>query len=174
MLEAVGAADLVILAFPVYVDTLPYLATEALERIAAVSPSPRRGGGRGERSFLAIANCGFPEAQHCDVALEVCRQFAGEAGYTWAGGLALGGGGAIDGRPLTEAGRMAREVVAALDAAAALLASGAVLTPEIEAQVRMPMMPKQLYLLAGNAGWLLTARKNEALRQLGARPLRAA
>jgi hypothetical protein len=134
-------------------------------------PAPAPVPARERARFLAIANCGFPEAQHCDVALEICRQFAGEAAFTWAGGLALGGGGTINGQPLAQANGMAREVVAALDAAAAILASGAVLTAEIEAQVRGPMMPKWLYLLAGNAGWLLTARKNGTLWRLGARPL---
>jgi hypothetical protein len=152
------------------VDTLPYLATEALERIAASSPSPVRGGGRGERSFLAIANCGFPEARHCDVALAICRQFAREAGFAWAGGLALGAGGAINGRPLAQAGGMARNVTAALDAAADALARGETLSPEIEAQMRQPLMPRGLYRLAGNAGWLMTARRNGVLRRLGARP----
>jgi hypothetical protein len=179
MLETVDAADLVVLAFPVYVDTLPYLATEALERIAGesgrdhqppASPSPRRGGGRGERSFLAIANCGFPEAQHCDVALEICRRFAREAGFSWAGGLALGAGGAINGRSLAQAGGMARNVIAALDAAADALARGEALSPEIEEQMRQPMMPRGLYRMAGNAGWLMTARRNGVLRRLGARP----
>ena len=53
-----GRADLVILAFPLYVDSLPYLATEALEQIAAHVPGDRFPAA----PFLAIANCGFPEA----------------------------------------------------------------------------------------------------------------
>jgi multimeric flavodoxin WrbA len=198
MLEAVDAADLVILAFPVHVDTLPYLATEALERIAAERGHEAvdgRGDGRGDLAptatgqsspygrslpapvsarerarFLAIANCGFPRPGTLRRRAGLCRQFAGEAGSRGRRAGA-GGGGAINGQPLAQANGMAREVVAALDAAAAILASGAVLTAEIEAQVRRPMMPKWLYLLAGNAGWLLTARKNGTLWRLGARPL---
>ena len=104
LLLAVDRTDLLILAFPLYVDSLPYLATEALERIAAhrlAQPAPA------PASFLAIANCGFPEAQHNATALAICRQFADAAGFTWAGGLALGEGGAISGRPLAAAGGMA-------------------------------------------------------------------
>lgn len=185
--SAVDAADLVILAFPLYVDALPYLATRALEEIAGEtsgpnphsyaekgrhSPSPHMEGGRADRSFLAIVNCGFPEAEHCDVALAICRQFADAAGFAWAGGLALGGGGVISGRPLAQAGGMARNVIAALDQAAEALAQGEPVPPEAIALMRQPMMRRGLYLLAGNAGWLLTARKNEALRRVRARPLR--
>jgi hypothetical protein len=180
MLEAADAADLVILAFPLYVDTLPYLATRTLELIAEVRtsppalraiPSPTRGGGRGER-FLAIVNCGFPEAEHCEVALGICRRFAAEAGFAWAGGLALGAGGAVNGQSLANVGGMAHNVIAALDRAAEALATGEVVPSEAESLMRRPMMPKRLYLLAGNAGWIMTARKNRALRRLGARPLR--
>jgi hypothetical protein len=171
LLAAVDAADLVILAFPLYVDTLPYLATRVLERIADSSPSPRRRGGRGERSFLAIVNCGFPEAEQCDTVLAICREFAAAAGMKWAGGLALGAGGAVNGRPLAQAGGMARNVVAALDQAAEALAAGEPIPPGVEALMREPMMPKRLYTLMGNMGWVLTARRHRTVRRLAARPL---
>ena len=63
LLAAVDAADIVILAFPLYVDGLPYLVTQALEQIAA-----HRAGETDIRRplFLAIANCGFPEVRHND------------------------------------------------------------------------------------------------------------
>jgi NAD(P)H-dependent FMN reductase len=66
LLAAIDACDLLILAFPLYVDTLPALTIQALETIAAhrydamAAPAPW---------FLALANCGFPEAAHNDVAL---------------------------------------------------------------------------------------------------------
>jgi hypothetical protein len=170
MAAAADAADLVVLAFPLYVDTLPYLATRALELIAEDRTSGRDRTDR-ERQFLALANCGFPEAHHCDVALAICRQFAQEAGFGWAGGLALGAGGAINGQSLEKVGGMARNVIAALDRAAEALARGDALPAEVEALIRTPLMPKRLYLLAGNAGWLMTARKNRVLLRLGARPL---
>jgi len=89
LLAAVERADLLLLAFPLYVDTLPALVIRALEAIA----EHRRGGqGSGGGRLVAIANCGFPEASHNDTALAVCRRFAAEAGFEWAGGLALGGG----------------------------------------------------------------------------------
>ena len=121
LLPAVDAADLVILVVSV-VRRQPALpgdpgAGADHVRTGQAGPQPRR-------PFLAIANCGFPEAAHDATALAICRQFAGAAGFEWAGGLALGEGGALSGRPLTEAGGMARNVTAALDLAAAALAEG--------------------------------------------------
>jgi hypothetical protein len=167
LLEAVDRADLTILAFPLYVDSLPYLVTAALERIAAhrqgqPSPAPA--------SFLAIANCGFPEAQHNATALAICRQFADEAGFAWAGGLALGEGGAISGRPLAKAGGMAHNVLAALDLAAAALAEGEAAPAEAAALMARPFIPARAYMLMGGLGWLMQARRNRVLTRLAARP----
>ena len=54
--------------------------------------------------FTAIANCGFPEALHNTTALAICEVFARQAGFEWAGSLSLGGGEAVNGQPLVQAG----------------------------------------------------------------------
>lgn len=58
-LDATNHVDLIVLAFPLYVDSLPYLVTAALERWADYRQSQIR---PPCASLLAIANCGFPEA----------------------------------------------------------------------------------------------------------------
>lgn len=167
LLQAIDRADLFILAFPLYVDSLPYLVTDALERIAA-----HRSAQVVERRplFLAIANCGFPEAAHNATALAICRQFADAAGFAWAGGLALGEGGAIAGRPLAQAGGMVHNVVAALDLAAVALEAGQSVPAEAAALMARPFIPARAYMLMGDVGWLAQARKHRVLRRLGARP----
>ncbi len=130
-------------------------------------PAPSLGGRRGDSSPSPTA-----ASRRRNIALAICREFAAAAGFTWAGGLALGGGGAINGQPLEQVGGMARNVVAALDATADALARGQAAPPEAITLLRQPLMPRGLYRLAGNAGWLMTARQNGTLRRLGARPLR--
>jgi hypothetical protein len=167
LLQAVDRSDLVILAFPLYVDSLPYLVTQALERIAAhrqAKPALK------PASFLAIANCGFPEPQHCNPALAICEQFAQVTGLRWAGGLALGAGGAISGRSLAGLGGMVQNAVAALDLTAAALAAGEPAPEEAVARMANPMMPAQAYILLGDLGWLVEARRNHVLTRLVARP----
>jgi hypothetical protein len=170
LLQAVDRADLFILAFPLYVDTLPYLVTQALERIAA----HRQAGTPPAMPFLAIANCGFPEAHHNATALAICQQFAAAAGFTWAGGLALGAGGAVSGRPLSEAGAMVRQVVQALDLAAAALAAGQPVPAAAISLMAQPLMSPRLYTLMGDVGWRLQARQHGTLRRLGDRPFATA
>ena len=55
---------------------------------------------------MALLNCGFPEPEQMRFALQMLREFAREAGYCYAGGLTVGGGEAIHGRPLASTGGM--------------------------------------------------------------------
>ena len=167
-LEQVAGAGIFVLAAPLYVDGLPYLVVRALEIIAAQRPGQPAADAPW---FLAIANCGFPEAHHNRTALAICHEFAAEAGFRWAGGLALGGGGALAGRPLAQAGGMVRHAIRALDLAAESLAAGQPLPEEAIAAMEQPMMPARLYTLVGGLGWRMQALRNGAFLRLGATPL---
>ena len=65
------SADIVVLAFPLYVDTVPALVMEGLEELFACTGKRSRPG----RLFVVV-NAGFPEAWHCGVAVDVCSHFA--------------------------------------------------------------------------------------------------
>jgi hypothetical protein len=169
LLAATDRADLIVLAFPLYIDCLPHLVIRALERIAA-----RRGAtGISRRGQLAaIANCGFPEAGHNDVALAICRRFADETGFAWAGGLALGGGGAIGGMSLATLDGRANNVRAALDQAAEALAAGESVPQAAIDLMAQPMVPPSLYLLMATYGWHRQAQQNGVWSRLWDRPYR--
>jgi hypothetical protein len=169
MLDKVDRADIFLLSFPLYVDTLPYLATAALEEIAG---HRRALANPDEPLFAALCNCGFPEAAHCTLALEVCAVFAQQARLRWAGGLAMGAGGAVHGQRPRPKG-MTRLLAAALDGAADALAEGDRLPEAASAAVSQPLMPNSLYTLMGNLGWHMMARQNRAWARLWDRPLAA-
>jgi NAD(P)H-dependent FMN reductase len=166
--RAVGAADVVALATPLYVDSLPAPVTEALEVLAgsapATAPRPR---------FLAIVNCGFPEAAHTDTALAICRSWAAEAGLDWIGGLGVGAGGMFAGKPLAELGGRARTVRRALALTANAVARGSVVPEEARRLAGSLAIPAWLYRFLGEWGWRQEARKHGALARLGERPYAA-
>lgn len=166
--RAIAVADLFVLVTPLYVDALPALATHALECIArarADAATPAR--------FAAIINCGFPEPEHNRTALRIARHFAASARYDWAGGLPLGGGGALDPTvPLDAQHGPAEHVKSALDLAAPCLASGNVVPTAAIEQMAASPMPDVLYRLVGDMGWRYQAHKNGlAQAALRARPL---
>jgi hypothetical protein len=110
--------------FPLYADALPYLVTKAFTVIASRS-HPAQVGCR--KRFVAIVNSGFPEMHQNAVALAICREFALQCTFSWAGGLAFGAGGMIGVQPLNQVNRPGppvRHVIEALEITAAALAAG--------------------------------------------------
>src|SRR5579859_2880 len=149
-LAAVDAADLLVLAFPLYVDALPAPVVAALETILA----HRRDGAARPGRLAAIANCGFPEAAHNATALAICAEFARQAGLHWLGGLALGGGeGLVHGAPLAELGGRGESIRQSLALAAGELAEGQPIPQSARDLLARGVIPNWLYRLMGGYGW---------------------
>ncbi len=164
-LAAADKADLLIFAFPLYVDQLPAPVILALDRLAERRRAP---GAKARIRLAALVQCGFPETHQNRPALEIMETFAKAAGLDWAGGLAMGMGGAVSGRTIPEKpGGMLRNVLLALDEAVAALVEGRPIPAAAIARIGAPPMPRKLYFLAANWGWRMQARKNA--KKLGAR-----
>jgi hypothetical protein len=121
----------------------------------------------------AIVNSGFPEAVHSDTALAICRQWAGEAGLDWIGGLGIGGGGMLAGRPLAELGGRARSVTRALALSADAIARGMIIPEEARRLAGTLPIPAWLYRFFGEWGFRQEAKKHGTRGRLGARPYAA-
>lgn len=125
LFDEADKADLILMAFPLYIDSLPFLLMKSLEMMAEYF---RGKTGLEQKSVVVIVNNGFPEAYQNAVAVSICRRFAIDTGMTWLGGLAMGAGEAIfRGRPFEKAERNplpVNHVKTALDLTAAALAKG--------------------------------------------------
>jgi multimeric flavodoxin WrbA len=168
LMEAVDAADLVMLAFPLYVDSLPAPVIAAMERIAAAR---RAGNGAPHGRFAALANCGFPEAAHNRTALAICETFARQAGFDWAGALSLGAGeGLVHGATLADASGPAIPIRKALNLAAAALAQGEAIPQSAVDLLARPIMPGWLYRAMGIFGWRQQAKQYGVQNVMHRRP----
>jgi hypothetical protein len=156
-----------VLAFPLYIDSLPALVVRALEQIAA--RRHRRCDGAPQR-LMVIINCGFPEPHHNDTALRICRRFAAEAGFEWAGSLALGAGETIHGQALNDIRGMARNVIRSLDLAAEALGEGKPVPPKAVKLMAKPLIPRWAYLLFGSRFWKKAAKRHGVRDRLSDRP----
>jgi multimeric flavodoxin WrbA len=171
LLETIDASDLILLACPLYIDSLPGPVTRALEMIAIRSETILSPGGYGRPAFAAIVNSGFPEAEQSQTALAICAQFAIKAGFTWSGGLALGGGSSlIDGKPLDELGWRGKSIRASLELFAMNLASGKPIPDEAVRMMAKKRVPKWMVLLFGPIKWILMARKYGAVLTMWRKP----
>ena len=142
---ALADADLLLLSFPLYVDTLPADLIRVLTWLAADEEKLHLGGKR----LTALVNSGFPEAEQNDIALAQCACFARQCGLQWCGGLSLGGGAALNGRPLSDFGAALHHVRGALKEAAGALAAGSEIPTEAARQLARPFMPAWAYLNLG-------------------------
>ncbi|NTU55402.1 MAG: NAD(P)H-dependent oxidoreductase [Anaerolineales bacterium] len=166
LFAALDSADLAVLAFPLYVDTLPAPVISLLERIAL-----HRKTKPANYHFSAIANCGFPEAHHTENALSICAEFARQNGFNWMGSLALGAGeGIVHGTPLKDLDGRAMPIKKALELAAESLSQGKPIPQSARDLLTRPIIPGWMYKLLGGFGWRQTARQYGAQKQLRAKP----
>jgi hypothetical protein len=156
-LDDLDIADLFVVSFPLYVDSLPYVLTKTFELIAAqragrATTKPQR--------IVCIANCGLPEAHHNDLALEMCQVFAGQISFKWLGGIAIGGGGVIHGAPLENRGNMTQNYREAFTEAAHQVIADQTIREETLAQFRKSLIPPRLYTGFGTIGWMMQIKQN--------------
>jgi len=154
MLSAADASDLLLLAAPLYVDSLPAPAIGALEAILEHQET----GGSSDASFCTVLNCGFIEPSHNDTAQRICRRFCSQAGYKWRGALSIGGAGQLT-------ARVRRLLLDAGDA----LAQGDRIPLAVERDLHRLVIPRALYILGGNAMWRRVARKRFGVSRSGIR-----
>lgn len=153
--QALAAAELLILATPLYVDALPSLATHALELIARARLHEKDGA-----RFVPLINCGFPEPEHTRTAVRIARHFADAAGYGFAGALPLGGGGTVTpDRDLAEPRPPVAHLVRALTLAADALANGGSVPEAALTEIVTPPLPDGVYRFAGDLGFRWQAHR---------------
>jgi hypothetical protein len=167
LLSEICNSDTILLASPLYGDAIPYPVTFALETIASHrrtirNPKPQW--------FTCIFNCGFPEHHHNEIAVAICRKFSESAGFKWAGGLMLGAGEVIGGKPIETLGFMIRNVRKSLELASRDLAEKREISREAFRLMEKPMMPSWLYCLIGNIRFKRNARQNGVYGRFYGRP----
>lgn len=154
LLDEVRLADSILLAAPLYVDSLPAPVINALEVLSESGAETRN-----DKQMLALLNCGYPEASQNAVAVQICESFAHGMGWAWAGGIAVGGTG-------FRGDAMQRIAAGVADA----LLQEEPVPEEIIRLAATSAMPTWLYVLGGNVMWRRQARANGVGRRLHARP----
>lgn len=172
-LEKIKEADIIILAAPLYVDTLPAKVIKALSLIVENKNkiNAESANSKNSKSLTVIVNCGFPEAEQNEIALKVYEQFAKEAHFKYLGGIAVGMGGAVSGKYLSEMGRMTENLIKGLDQAAEDIVRNEKLSDFVIENTAKPMISqKWLYTLVGDFSWKFQALKNGVYRKMNDQP----
>jgi multimeric flavodoxin WrbA len=152
LIAEIQDADLLIFSFPLYADGIPARLKAVLKEIAAANV--------GEKYCAALVQCGFIESHQNDTAIEMCRLFARNAGCIWLGGLGRGGGGMLDGGPMEKAATPLVKTREALLVAADYLSMGLPIPLEAENVFRAVLLPRWIYAIAANLGFLTQSIRN--------------
>lgn len=157
-------ADVMLIVFPLYVDSLPTPLIKLLTLIEQTakdtnSPPP---------VVYAICNCGFYEAEHTGLALRMLRHFTRRAGLVWGYGIGVGGGGLMLSPSQNMKNGPTANVYAALCVLGKTIRDGEK-GPAPDVFVT-PKIPRFLYKIGGHVGWRHMAKKNGVKNSLHARP----
>ena len=167
LFKAIESTDLIVLTFPLYVDSLPATVIKAMEAIKKYRDTLDT---KKTQRFIAIVNNGFPEGSQNSIALQICKIFAKESGFFWKGGLSLGGGGAVNGVPLLEKPGMMRNVIKGLDITAQALKEDTDIPQEAIEYFSKQFIPSVVYRTFGNLGWRMQAKQYKKRQKLKHKP----
>jgi hypothetical protein len=169
LMEAVNRADILVFSSPLYIDCLPAPVIAVLEMIRdrrMVAQPPWR------QHLAALVNSGFPEPEQNATALAIYRQFAKEAEFGWAGGLAFAPGAVIQGKPLRDAGFVARNARKSLEIAAEALARGGPVPSGAAELAGKPLVPTWMFMLNANRSWKRQVKDPAVWKEMEKRPFR--
>jgi len=175
LLAALDDADLIVLAAPLYEGSVPAVAVEGLELIAAHRAARAGGSAPGHEAvpapaLVALVGHGFPEPEQTATLLGVLRCFAAQAGLAWAGALTLPVGATLRERLLDDAPVVARHARKALRVAAEALAAGRPMPDEAAALMRRPMFPVAAFRFAAEREFRKRAEASGVAARLDERP----
>ncbi|WP_298483464.1 hypothetical protein [uncultured Ruminococcus sp.] len=150
-IELLFRADAWVFSFPLYVDGIPsHLLSILCELEEQYANHP-------EISVYGIVNCGFYEGIQTEFALQILQNWCVKAGYTWAGGVGVGGGGAL---PMLSEVKPGTGPKAPIDKTLQILADTIQSRKQTENHYVSVGMPRFLYKMAAQMGWRQMIRAN--------------
>lgn len=159
LLPKVAAADVLVLAAPIYCDALPGPLKTVMDRLLPlVEPfyvvaddhccHPPRGGRTAAPRLVLVSSCGLWELDNFDPALAHLRAFCRNARFEFAGALLRPHGPVLG--AVTRAGPDAADVLEAAREAGRQLARTGTMQPETLAIVSRPLMTRGEYIDSSN------------------------
>jgi len=155
--EKLAGAEAWVFACPLYVDGLP---GHLLSCLSQLEKRPVQGT---KPLIYGVVNCGFYEGIQTETALALLQNWSARAGYSWAGGTGVGGGGAI--LMVPEGPR------APIDGALEEMAEKILRRKTQENRFVTVAFPRFLYQISGQIGWRKMIKANGGrARDLDAAP----
>lgn len=155
-LELLKNTDIWVFACPLYVDALPAHLLSCLVQLEACD-WPNR-----PTQIYGIVNCGFYEGVQAEFALNILQNWSARIGFTWGGGIGVGGGGALAQMPTVENGHGPK---APIEKALRAMTDKILLREIQENSYVSIAFPRFLYKMAAQMGWRQMIKANGGKRR---------
>lgn len=149
LLDMIEKSDAIVIAFPLYVDSIPSHLLHMLEELQPLlSAIPR------DNTLYTIVNCGFYDTTQNQIALSVMKLWSKRSGLTWGQGISAGAGGMAQVAPAGYG--PSANLGKSLDKLADNVSNKRV-SDDLYFE---PNFPRFLYRYAANLGWIRQANEN--------------
>jgi len=152
-LEKIADTDVLIFAFPLYVDGIPSHLLHCLDQMETYFNMMETKKIR----VCVLVNCGFYEGHQGSIALGMMKNWCSKAKLEWGQGIGIGGGGMLASfkSPLESQGPMKN-----LWDAIKVMTDNVSNPHEMDNIYTVPNYPRFLYALGGNMGWKKQIKEN--------------
>lgn len=144
--------DILVFAFPLYVDSIPSQLTAALQQMESILRDAQT-----DKMVYAVVNCGFYEGRQNHIGLKMMKCWRRKAGLSWGQGLGIGGGGMI---PMFTDIPEGKGIKKGFSEALKELAENITKGGRAEDRFISPGIPRIMYKLAGQMGWRKQIKDN--------------
>lgn len=148
------ACDVIILSFPLYVDSVP---SHVLSHLIAMESYAHETKLSANCTVYAMVNNGFYDAKQNHLALDVIKNWCSHMSFTFGQGIGFGGGGMLSGLPGVPNDQGPKKNIGEA------LKRLAIAIPKKECKENefiLPNFPAIGYKLAAQHGWRAAVRKN--------------
>lgn len=157
-LETLRNSDALVIAFPLYFDSLPSHLLKFLEALEIYFNNKDLS----KIKVYAISNCGFYEGEQNKISLKIIENWCHKCGMIFAGGLGIGAGPVVKEFLNIKLGSgLKKNLGIALNNFCTNILNDSVYS-NVYTTINYP---KRLYILQGNLSWTSQAKKNGLKKQ---------
>lgn len=153
---AISACDAIVIAFPLYVDSIP---SHLLRYLEALESALRAASSAEAEAVYVLVNCGFYEMEQTRTALDMMKIWCAASGLVWGQGIGIGGGGMVQASPAGKG--FSRSLGPCLDSLASHIREG----HSADDTYRQVNLPRFLYQPLIHHYWYDQGRKNGLTKQ---------
>jgi multimeric flavodoxin WrbA len=157
-MKQLGQSDVLVFAFPLYVDGIPSHLLSCLVQLESFFTELCKK----DILVYALVNCGFYEGHQNNIAIEMMKNWCAKAGLKWGQGVGIGSGGML---PMLNNIPIGKGPTRNLEAALKQVSGNVIQGMSSEDISITANFPRLLYKLAAEMGWRKAVKENGLKRR---------